>query len=229
LDAAPPSLPPAPPAIVVPAAPATSGAPVASSPVAGPATPAYGPVAAATDERPRDEVEKDLCARASDTDWLYLGATLAADVGSIWLDGTLKYNESRGVRYLGPAAVGLAWGWTLGGGYLALPKCSPNWVDSAPPEGQVRAAWPLALSLAGVAGIISPMIMGTEVGPIPRSWPVGERSVRVIIASASGVTGALLPYLLPPKTWRAARELEHLRACATEDGRGAFVSWAIRF
>ncbi len=53
--------------------------------------------------------------------------------------------------------------------------------------------------------------------------------MRLGLASAFGVGGALLPYLLPPQTWRAAKELEHLRARPTEDGRGAFVSWSVRF
>jgi hypothetical protein len=199
------------------------------SQAAGPSAPQVLVAPAATDERPRGAAEADLCERASHVDWLYLGGALAADVGSIWLDLNLKYNESRGVRYLGPAAVGLSLGWSLGGGYLALPKCSPDWVASAPPEGDVRAPWPVAFALAGLAGIVSPIIMGAEVGPLPQAWPVGERSMRVVLASAAGVSGALLPYLLPPKTWRAAKELEHLRAGATDDGRGAFVTWAVRF
>lgn len=53
--------------------------------------------------------------------------------------------------------------------------------------------------------------------------------MRLVLASGFGIAGALLPYLLPPKTWRAAKELERLRAAPTEDGRGAFVSWRVRF
>jgi hypothetical protein len=184
---------------------------------------------AATDERPRGPREVELCDKASHVDWLYLGGAIAADVAAIWLDGNLKYNDTRGVRYLGPASVGLAWGWTLGGGYLALPKCSLDWVGSAPPEGDVHADWPMAIAFAGLAGLMAPFIEGEEIGGVPSAWPVGERSLRLVIASGSGVAGALLPYLLPPKTWRAAKELEHLRAGSTEDGRGAFVSWSVRF
>jgi hypothetical protein len=51
--------------------------------------------------------------------------------------------------------------------------------------------------------------------------------MRLILAGTGGALGALLPYLLPPKTWRAAKELEHLRAGA--DAHGAFVGYTIRF
>jgi hypothetical protein len=36
-----------------------------------------------------------------------------------------------------------------------------------------------------------------------------------------------LPYLLPPKTWRAARELEKIRAGATASG--AYLSYRVAF
>jgi hypothetical protein len=208
---------------------ATVSAKVRADPLdaAPPPPPPY--VSAATDERPRGPREVELCEKASHVDWLYLGGALAADVAAIWLDNTLKYNDSTGLRYMGPAAVGLSWGWTIGGGYLALPKCSPDWVESSPPEGDVRADWPIALSFAALAGLMAPFIAGEEIGSSPQSWPVPERTMRLVIASGMGVTGALLPYLLPPKTWRAAKELERLRAGATEDGRGAFVSWSLRF
>jgi len=188
--------------------------------------PAY--VAAATDERPRTPREVELCEKASHFDWLYFGAGIVGDVAAIWLDGTLKY-QSPGLTYLGPSALGLAWGWTIGGGYLALPKCSPNWVASAPPEGNVRADWPIAIALAGLSGVMAPFLVGTEIGGIPVYWPEAQRTMRLVFASGGGVAGALLPYLLPPKTWSAAKELEHLRGGATDDGRGAFVSWSVRF
>ena len=34
----------------------------------------------------------------------------------------------------------------------------------------------------------------------------------VVTAGLAGFAGALIPYLLPPTTWSAARELEHIRA-----------------
>jgi hypothetical protein len=184
--------------------------------------------AAASDQRPRAE-EVELCAKASHTDWLYLGGALLADVASIYLDTRVKYNDSEGIRMLGPAAVGLSWGFTLGGGYLALPKCSPDWVRSAPPEGDVRPHWQLAVALAMAAGLTGPLIVGTEQGALPINWTETERSTRLVLAGATAFTGALLPYLLPPKTWRAAKELRAMRAGTTADGRGVFVSYAVSF
>jgi hypothetical protein len=185
--------------------------------------------AAATDERPRTPHEVELCAKASHPDWLYFAGIAAADVGSIFLDTTLKLHGDAGARYLGAGAVGLSFGWTLGGGYLALPKCAPDWVGSAPPEGDVRRDLPMALAFAGLAGIVSPFVVGIETGPIPVEWPREERQWRLVIGGITGITGALLPYLLPPQTWSAAKELEHLRAGPTPDGRGATVSWSVRF
>ncbi len=201
MDAAPPSLPPPPAAYVY----------------------------AATDERPRTPREIELCDRASRADWLYIGSGLVLDVAAIWLDGTLKYQGGAGLHYLGSGSVGLAWGFTLGGGYLALPKCSRDWVPSPPPEGDVRADWPIAASIAALAGVMSPFIVGEEIGVIPQDWSVGQRTMRLVFASTGGVVGALVPYLVPPKTWRAAMELRDVRAGATDDGRGAFVSLGFRF
>jgi hypothetical protein len=42
--------------------------------------------------------------------------------------------------------------------------------------------------------------------------------MHIVVAGVAGVAGAFLPYLLPPRTWAAARELEHLRV--EVDGRG---------
>ena len=54
-----------------------------------------------------------------------------------------------------------------------------------------------------------------------------ERRFRVLGGVAGGFTGALLPYVLPPKTWRAAKELEHIRAGA--DTTGAWINYSVRF
>lgn len=47
---------------------------------------------------------------------------------------------------------------------------------------------------------------------------MSERQARLIVAGVAGFGGALLPYLLPPKTWRAARKLEQLRIGADTAG-----------
>jgi hypothetical protein len=190
--------------------------------------PAY--VVAATDERPIGERERKLCAKASDPDWLYLGALLALDVGSIALDSSvLQVQGEPGIRLLGPAAVGLTWGATIGGGYLSLPKCSPDWVASPPIEGEARTSWPVAASLALLAGATAPLIVGLETGTggVTVAWPIPERSARLVVAGVAGVTGALVPYLIPPKTWRAAKELWHIRAGA--DAHGAFFAYHLTF
>ena len=119
------------------------------SPAANPPPPpAY--VAAATDERPRGPREIELCEKASTPDWLYFGSGILLTAAAITLDGNVKYAKGEGVRDLGPSSVGLTWGFTLGGGYLSIPKCSPDWVGSAPPEGDVRRGrtWPIAVAFA---------------------------------------------------------------------------------
>ena len=45
--------------------------------------------------------------------------------------------------------------------------------------------------------------------------------MHIVAAGVAGFGGALLPYLLPPSTWAAARELDHLRFGA--DARGNVV------
>ena len=51
--------------------------------------------------------------------------------------------------------------------------------------------------------------------------------MRLVLAGTGGAIGALLPYLLPPKTWRAKKELEHIRAGAT--AHGGFVGYTLSF
>ena len=198
-----------------------------SLPPPPPPAPAY--VYAATDERPRGKRETELCETASTPDWLYFGAGVLLTAGAVTLDNEVKYASSIYVRQLGPSAVGLTWGFTLSGGYLSIPKCSMDYVGSYPPEGNVRAAWPMAVAFAMLAGITAPVLVATEIGVPSPLWDNGERVTRVVLASGFGVAGALLPYALPPKTWRGAKELEHLRAGTTADGRGGFVSWSVRF
>lgn len=174
---------------------------------------------AATDIGPRNQEERDLCAKASHPDWLYLGGLIVADVGSIYLDAQFfKQSNAAPVRFLGPTFVGLSFGASIGGGYLALPKCSSTWVPSAGREGDVRHDWPVALALAGLSAGFAPIVFGIEAGQWYTQWSPAERSARIVVASVAGFTGALLPYLLPPKTWRAQKELQHLRASGDQTG-----------
>jgi hypothetical protein len=199
------------------------------------------PAAAATttaapgDLYPRTAEERDLCATASHTDWLYLGALVLLDVGGIAFasNGTVKYDDNVALRYGAPAAVGLTWGATVGGAWLALPKCSPSWVGEPPPEGGVRATWPLALAFALLGGATAPVVNGIAIGStLPDSWSDEERVGHIVVAGVAGFVGALLPYLVPPRTWSAARELEHLRlgTAPSSGGRAsAFVGYAASF
>jgi hypothetical protein len=187
-------------------------------------------VYAATEYRPRGSTETGLCDRASRVDWIYVGAAVLADAGAVALDSLVFQEQtSAGVRLLGPSLVGLSWGFTLGGGYLALPKCSPDFVRAPTREGSVHADWPMAVSLSVLAAATAPVIVGIETGggnaTLP--WSTTERSFRLVLAGTGGAIGAFLPYLLPPKTWRAAKELEHIRAGA--DAHGAFVGYTLRF
>ena len=187
-------------------------------------------VYAATDYRPRGAREIDLCERASSVDWLYLIGSVLADAGSIVLDEVVfQVASSESVRLVGPSLVGLSWGLTVSGGYLALPKCSSDFVRSAPPEGRVGSDWPMALGLTLLSAATAPVIVGVETGTgtVTLPWSTTERSLRLVLSGAGGAIGALVPYLLPPKTWRAAKELEHIRAGVTL--HGGFVGYAFSF
>ena len=187
-------------------------------------------VYAATDYRPRGGREIELCSRASHVDWLYLGASVLADAGSIALDELVfQVARTESERLVGPSLIGLSWGFTVGGGYLALPKCSPDFVQALPPEGGVRPDWPMAIGLTLLATATAPAIVGIETGtgPVTLPWSTTERSLRLVLAGAGGAIGALLPYLLPPKTWRAAKELQRIRAGVT--AHGGFVGYVISF
>lgn len=179
-----------------------------------PADPPASHYAAAFELGPRTAEERKLCERAASWDWLYTGATLALNVGAVLFDNAVKYADGVGVRMLGPSAVGLAWGGLVSGAYLSLPKCDPRWVQTPSYEGEVRKTWPVAVALALLAGSTAPVLVGVETGPVPDAWPTGERVMRLVLAGSTGFLGALVPYLLPPRTWRAARELERLRFSA---------------
>jgi hypothetical protein len=189
---------------------------------------------------PRGSREEELCAEASHPDWFYLGGLLALDVLGIWAgtSSAIKYSSSIPVRFSGPVMIGVTWGATVGGGWLALPQCNPHWVSSPPREGDVRANWPVALSLAALAGVTAPLVNGiafgtcgapgTCQGGLPADWTTFEREMHLVAAGVSGFGGALLPYLLSPRTWSAAREIDRIRFGA--DARGSvFVGYSAPF
>jgi hypothetical protein len=180
---------------------------------------------AAGDIYPRNKREAELCETASRPDWLYLGGLVALDAGAIWggSSNLVKSSSSIPVRaILGPGVIGLTWGATVGGAWMALPQCSPSWVAAPPPEGQVRLRWPLALSLAVLAGITAPVVNGIAIGfDLPVAWSTFEREMHLVAAGVAGFAGAFVPYLIPPRTWSAARELERIRFSA--DGHSAFI------
>lgn len=187
--------------------------------------------AAPADLAPRSGREARLCETASRLDWLYLGDLVVLDADAIRTGSSswMKYRVSNDVaRLAGPAMIGLTWGATVGGAWLALPKCSPQWVPRPSLEGRVSDPWPLALSLALLAGATAPIVNGIAVGfNLPTQWTTAEREIHLVVAGVFGFGGALLPYLLPPKTWSAARELERLQIAT--DGRSAFVGYSGSF
>lgn len=181
--------------------------------------PAARPPAAGTDLYPRDAEERALCSKASTPDWLYMAVPPFLVAGAIALDSqALKYQESSIVRMIGPFTVGLTWGTLVGSIYPSLPKCDAHWVPGAPVEGDVRATWPVATAFAMLAGATAPIVLGIETGGLPTNWETIERSMRLITSGLAAFGGALLPYLVPPKTWRAMKKLQDIRAGATKDG-----------
>jgi hypothetical protein len=183
---------------------------------------------AAADLYPRNAREKELCEDASKPDWLYLAIPPVLVAGAIVLDTQVFKNDPNVfTRELGPSFIGLTWGMLVGSFYPSLPKCSPHFASTAPPEGQVRTAWPIALSFALLAGMTAPIVDYIAIGPVPDAWPTEERVARVILAGAVGFGAALIPYLLPPKPLRASRQLIDIRP--TVSAHSTFVSCAIRF
>jgi hypothetical protein len=162
---------------------------------------------------------------------VYLGALAVLDVAAIGLGSSysIKYTGSIPLRMSGPLMIGLTWGATIGGAWLALPQCSPDWVGESPREGGDRAIWPMALSLALLAAATAPIVNGIAIGSnLPHDWTDLERGTHVVVAGLAGFGGALLPYVLPPRTWRAAREIERIRMGAGAGG-GMFLSYAVVF
>lgn len=193
---------------------------------APPDPPAY--VYAATDYRPRQPREIALCEKASSFDWLYTGTMAAGVIGSSALSiGPLKQSETPAVRLVGPGMVGLFWGGFLSGAWLSLPKCDPLWAEGTPPEGNVRAAWPIAAAISLLATVTAPAIDYVFLGAVPINWAVTERSGRVFLAMGTGLLGSLVPYMLPPRTWSAKKEIDRIRL--GEVAGGPFVSYGFVF
>ena len=211
----------------MPAAPLST---VAQLSTEGPAqvreAPAY--VYAANDLRPRQPKEIELCETASHFDWQYTGAFALGFSASVYANiDRLKHQGEVGLRLLGPALVGFTWGGFLSGGFLSLPKCDPLWAEGAPPEGNIRADWPMATAITVLAGVTAPFMDYAFLGPVKVFWAVEERSARVFIASATGMLGALFPYLLPPRTWSARKQIDRMRVEGTIGG--ASMTYTVRF
>ena len=63
--------------------------------------------------------------------------------------------------------------------------------------------------------------------PCPIAWSSGERASRIILAGTIAFGTAFIPYLIPPKTVWAARQLQHLRA--TVSAQSSYVSYTFHF
>ncbi len=183
----------------------------------------YGP----GDIYPRGERERRLCEKAATTDWLYLSAAGVATIGSVWVNAETKYSSPWPVRFLGPASIGLSMGWLIGSLPLALPQCSETGMRFGGREGDVRKPAIVAISLALGSAALSSITMAIATGQQPQAWDNAERAGRVITTSSFAISGALLPYLLPPKTWRAAEELRKMRFEVNE--ARAFLTYSTSF
>lgn len=193
---------------------------------APPAPPAY--VYAATDYRPRQAREIELCKRGAEFDWRYTGTMVAGLVGSEFLNlQVLKQQEEPGIRLLGPGAIGFFWGAFLGGGYLSLPKCDPLWANGPPPEGNVRLTWPMAIAITMVATVTAPAMDYVFLGAVPVHWTVSERSGRVFTAMGTGAIGAIFPYIVSPRPWAAKKEIDRIRI--GDVAGGPFISYSASF
>jgi hypothetical protein len=175
----------------------------------------------------RGDRERNLCEKAARVDWLYLSAAGLTAVGAVWLNGETKFAPSLPVRFAGPAAIGLSVGWLIGALPLALPQCSETGMRFGGREGDVRSNFFLATSVALGSAALASVTMAIATGQQPQEWGTVERAGRVATTAAFAFGGALLPYVLPPKTWRAAEELRRLRFEAGSES--AFVSYTTSF
>lgn len=194
--------------------------------VDAPAEPPY--VYAGNDSRPRSSREIELCEKASTFDWQYTATYALAVVGSVYLDiAPLKGAPHPAERLIGPGLVGLSWGGFLSGGYLSLPKCDPLWAGGDPPEGNIRSQWPIALMIGFAAGVTSPFMDYVFLGSVKPIWEVSERAARIFVAGGAGVLGAIVPWILPPRTWAARQEIDKIRVSGSP--AGASFSYTVQF
>jgi len=195
-------------------------------PAPPPSPPAY--VYAPSDIRPRQAKEIELCEQASTFDWQYTGLFAAGTIAGVFADTKFfKEQDKPGVRLIGPGIVGFAWGGFLGGGWLSLPKCDPTWAWGPPPEGDIRTTWQLTALITLLAGATAPAIDFTFLGLVRPDWADWERGSRLFIAMGAGVAGALFPYVLPPRTYAAAKAIEKIRF--TPVAGGSFLSYTNSF
>ena len=188
--------------------------------------PAY--VYAASDIRPRQAREIELCEKASHFDWLYTGSFVVGFIGANYASlGYLKHNPQPNVRLLGAGLVSFTWGGFLSGGYLSLPKCEPERAVSIPPEGDIRASWPIAIAISALAGLTAPLVEATFVGLSPPTWSPTERTTRVFVNIGAGIVGSIFPYIVTPRPWAAKKELEKIRLEGMPSG--AMLGWQTTF
>lgn len=181
----------------------------------------------ATSLTPLSAKEKELCDAASTPDYLYMGIGAVLAGGGFAAEYGLRKGPA-GVRLLAPAAQGVTWGFFMGSIFPSLSQCSDHWVPTPPREGSFSSRWPIALAIAGFAGITAPIGLGIATGyEFPKEWSVTERQARLVISGLTAFGGALLPYVLPPRTWAARKELERLRFEASP--QGFYLGWHARF
>jgi hypothetical protein len=207
----------APPALSAPLPPADAAAAAGSRD----AVPSYA--RAPGDIYPRGARERALCDIASHADWEYLVGLVLLDSGAVVVGSLNKIKSSPTLpaRFVGPTAIGFAWGLTVAGAWLAMPKCSPEWVGESPREGTVHVTWPIALSFALLAGATAPVVNAVIAGYDTTSpYSTLEREMHIVAAGLAGFGGALIPYLVPPRTWAAVQELDRIRI--GPDGRGGW-------
>jgi hypothetical protein len=133
---------------------------------------------------------------------------------------------------MGPTVLGLTWGLWIGSFYPSMPKCSPHFTSTTPPEGRVRTDWGIAVGMALFAAMTAPLMDWIVIGPVPQVgnleiWPTEERVARVLLAGGTAFAAAFIPYILPPLPVRAMNQLIDIRP--TVGPHSAFLSASMRF
>ncbi|HEY8079364.1 MAG TPA: hypothetical protein VIF62_34775, partial [Labilithrix sp.] len=90
-----------------------------------------------------------------------------------------------------------------------------------------RSNIPIAAAISLLATITAPAMDFVFLGAEKPEWHDWERSTRVFLGMGTGLAGSLFPYLVPPKTWAAKKEIERIRL-STVSG-GPFLSYAVSF